>query len=463
VADPIEDDLGGRLETPEPSYPPTLSPTPPITDAPTDSPTEGPTPAPTTSPTVAPVVIGIETLAPSLKGRLDVGEETLNPTSAPVVIDIETLAPSLEGRLDVGEETLNPTATPTGTPTGSPTATPTGSPTATPTGTPSSAPTEFASTVQRRLEQYALQGGEEFKDPSSYQSSALQRVEEQVGAESMSDEKLVQYYSLYCIFVSTNGVPNAITALDSRFDGIDIPAWDTTTGWTGIDLDPCDEWFGVHCEDDEVIELYLYNNGMTGIFPAEATLLASDGASATGAGSLWVLDISDNNFLFNDYDSSWMEFLGTSLGKFISRSSQQVSFGAAILICLSFVYFLEYLYFESTAFAGNLPKFPVGLMELDASYTLISGGLDDANFAGLIYLEILDLNGLAFNQPIPETLASLPSLAYFFISDSQITGDISYIAFMTSIREHWIDNNPDLVSQPFSIVGVAHAPCSSLA
>jgi hypothetical protein len=385
MANPIEEESGGRLdpETPEPSsYPPTLSPTSSITDAPTKSPTDRPTPTPTSSPTVAPVtptsapvVIGIETLAPSFEAGLDIGEETLNPTSAPVVSDIETLAPSFEGGLDIGEETLNPTSAPVvsgietlapsldgrldigeetlsptsapvvggietlapslegrldvGEETLNPTATPTGTPTPAPTTDPSSAPTEFAPTIQLRLEQYALQGGEEFKEPSSYQSSALHRVEEQAGAESMSDKKLVQYYSLYCIFVSTSGVPNAITASDTRFDGTDVPAWETTSGWTGIYWDPCSGWFGVYCEDDEVLELNLYENGMTGIFPAEVILLASessDGASsATGAGRLMVLDISDNFFLFNDYDSSWMEFLGTSLGKCSPRSSHQVS------------------------------------------------------------------------------------------------------------------------------------------
>jgi hypothetical protein len=180
------------------------------------------------------------------------------------------------------------------------------------------------STIQTRLVPFALQGGTEFADPTSYQSLALQRVEEQVGVEDFTDAKIVQYYVLYCIYIATNGVPNEITDTDPRFtDVTTFPEWLISTGWTETTVDPCNGWFGIDCEDSQVTVIALFDNVLTGKFPPEVSLLASDGERSTGAGSLVGIDLFNNEFLFNDFDNSWMTFLGTRLGKFtMSRLSR---------------------------------------------------------------------------------------------------------------------------------------------
>jgi hypothetical protein len=164
-----------------------------------------------------------------------------------------------------------------------------------------------------------LEGGAEFNDPESYQSKALARTEEQVGIESMVDAKLVQYYALYCIYNATNKVPNPITDADPRFVGLaDFPEWITNTGWDSNNLDPCDGWFGVTCDaNSRVIEFAMVNNLMTGSFPPEVTLLASDGERATGAGFLNYLELFNNEFLFNSFNSTWTPFLGSNLRKYL--------------------------------------------------------------------------------------------------------------------------------------------------
>jgi hypothetical protein len=249
---------------------PTISPVTTTTTAPTTAPA-----AATNSPTAAPIV---GTSAPTVA--------TASPTAAPVA------------------------ATPAPVATASPTAAPVVSATPSPTVTPQ------APVVQQRLTPFALQGGAEFTDPESYQSKALARTEEQIGVEGFTDAKLVQYYTLYCIYNATNQVPNAITNANPEFQGRPFPAWIFATGWETNNLDPCSGWFGISCDvEGRVTDFVMVENLMTGAFPPEVVLLASDGPRSTGAGALNYLELFNNPFLFNNFDNSWITELGSSLRK----------------------------------------------------------------------------------------------------------------------------------------------------
>ncbi len=177
--------------------------------------------------------------------------------------------------------------------------------------------------IQLRISEFALGGGSEFQDKSSYQWLALQRVEEQVGAEDMSDVKLLQYYVLYCIFESTNAKSNEFIKQSRAFgdDESDIPGWTITSGWMENDLDPClGEWYGILCDEDQIVNVDLFDNGLTGNFAPEIKLLAGDGFYSTGAGNLVSLDIFNNQLLSNNGDNSWIADLGSGLGKCITRN-----------------------------------------------------------------------------------------------------------------------------------------------
>ena len=100
------------------------------------------------------------------------------------------------------------------------------------------------------------------------------------------------------------------------------------------------------------------------------------------------------------------------------------------------------MFFQATAFAGVLPRLPTGLVEFDCSFTLIQGGLVGSNFIGLNDLNFALLDGNAFNATVPSELALLPNLEFLYLSDAFISGDLSYMQGMPSIREHWIDINP---------------------
>lgn len=116
-----------------------------------------------------------------------------------------------------------------------------------------------------------------------------------------------------------------------------------------------------------------------------------------------------------------------------------------ILFSLTF-FPLEYLYLQGTSFTGNLPTFSTGLIELDLSSTFYSGGLIGSNFEGLDSLNLLIIDDCQFDSSIPTEIAALPNLEFFYASDAMITGDLSYMKNMPSIFEHFVSNNPKLVS-----------------
>lgn len=288
-------------------------PSPPVS-APTDLPVATPT-----DPPVAPVVVptDIPVAAPTDPPVAPVVAPTAPPAFAPT--DPPVAAPT---DLPVAAPTDPPVAVPTVPPlipTDVPVAVPTDPPLA-PTNPPvalTQPPSFGMPTVQMRLTPFTLNNGAEFSDPNSYQSQALLKTEAQAGVETFTDEKLTQYYALYCIYNATNQVPNAITSMDPRFDGIPFPRWLVETGWDQTTLDPCDGWFGITCDaQGRVSTVDLFENLLTGIFPPEVALLALDGPFATGGGNLFRIDVFRNQFLFNNNDNSWFTDLGSNMSKY---------------------------------------------------------------------------------------------------------------------------------------------------
>ena len=162
-----------------------------------------------------------------------------------------------------------------------------------------------------------MQNGAEFNDATSYQSVALARTESVPSIETQGDAKIIQFYVMYCIYEASNGVRNQIIDMDPQFDqfGDDIPGWRNNLGWSANGGDPCG-FFGVTCDGQgRILTIDLNNNVLTGSWAPEVSLLALDGERATGAGNLNRIDLFQNQFLFNNFDNSWMQFLGSNMGK----------------------------------------------------------------------------------------------------------------------------------------------------
>jgi len=377
----------------EPTEPPVVSPTQaPIVPV-------APTGAPVITPTLAPVVPVVPVAPPT-------GAPVVTPTLAPVVPITPTSPP------------LDPTAVPIA-PTEVPVVAPSVAPVVAPSVAPialTEAPISGPPVVLQTIQPVALQGGAEFEDPNSYQAQALARTEEQEGIAALPPSKIIQYYVLYTIYAATNGVSNVIT--DS--EGItNPPGWIVSQGWDQTNVDPC-VWFGITCEGDLVTEIDLFSNLLTGSFPPEVTLLASDGERSTGAGLLARIDLFDNMLLTNSGDNSWWPLLGSDFG---------------------------FLFFKNTGFSGILARLPDNIKEFDCSFSFISGGLNDANFQGLNSLVFANFDGNAYNSTVPSAFSSMPNLEFLYIVDGFISGDLSYMIGMPAMREHWADTNPGLGGQ----------------
>lgn len=346
--------------------------------------------------------------------------------------------------------------------------------------------------LRSRLEPFALQGGLEFSsntnnntttdveddDMTTYQSAALQRIATQFAdastMDSLTDAQLVQLYTLQCIYQATNAQPNVLTWVDPRFAPFNeinatlaFPSWILSGGWKSSNTLPCGTnttapWYGVTCnEAGQITEISLVNNRLTGSWPAEIQLLASD--ALNGAGDLQYLEVFDNEFLFNNFDNSWMTNLGPSLGTYVvwlcgcvvvfcsrnrtqwienDSSSAPIDLTPPIRIRL----FLstEYLFVGATGFAGRFPELPVGVLEVDFGYTLMHKGFDEESvFAFSPLLEYLNLGGNALNTTLPSSLTSLPNLKFLYVNDCFLRGNLTYLSQMPAIYEHWIDGNPD--------------------
>jgi hypothetical protein len=392
--------------TPEPTAAqPNLPPVPAPTEMPVPAPTEMPVPPPTFPPTVDP---GAAPTNPPV--AVPTNPPVATPTNPPFAAPTN---PPVQAPTNP-PVTSPPVAVPTNVPVSAPTLPPVPVPTD-PPGPPTLPPVSGPSFVRSVIQPVALQGGAEFNDPNSYQSRALARTEEQVGIEMMSNAKIIQYYALYCIYNSTNQVPNVITASEGI---VNVPRWIVAAGWESTTIDPCSgQWFGISCVNDQVTDIDLFSNLLTGSFPPEVSLLAADGPRSTGAGALRRIDLFDNMLLSNNGDNSWWEFLGSNFG---------------------------FLFFKDTAFSGPLGRLPPNIQEFDCSFTFTSGGLTNANFQGLNMLRFADFDGNAYNSSVPTALSSLQNLAFLYIVDGFISGDLNYMIGMPALREHWIDTNPGL-------------------
>ena len=254
---------------------------------------------------------------------------------------------------------------------------------------------------------------EAFSDPNSYQCKALGRLAEQEGYQGFSFTTMMQYWVLYCIYFSTNGA----LLVSSERQLLEGGTWINKDGWEESKIDPCSGWYGITCDRvSRVTEIDLSRNGLNGVFPGEIRYLSLDGDYSTGAGSLEKLNVYNNEFLTID-DNLWIGQLGSAL---------------------------RVLNYGSTGFEGPLPELPLGIEEFDCSYALHSGVLPDSVFQGRSNLTILIMDGNNFVSPIPRSIASLPNLKYFYIRDSGLTGDLSYLQGMPSIVEHLVDRNPGL-------------------
>lgn len=375
--------------------------------------------------------------APVEDGDRAPGDDGVPPKGI-TITDAPTIEPSFQttNTITPNETTEFPTKEPavmeTDPPVINPPETPVFSPTSPPVPEPTVPPLIDPSLVEQ-LEEITplLYNQSAFSDVNSYQYRALLRTSQQVGFGSFSFWKLIQYWSLYCIYFATNGAVNGIETGNNVFarqEGDLMPGWKNTDGWEEYNLAPCDGWFGIACDNnDRVTEIHFQRNQLSGTFPPEVSFLASEGDYSWDAGALKKLEIFSNKLLTNNPEqNSWIAALEGDL---------------------------QVLNYGSTSFRGPIPKLPSSLVEFDCSYTLHSGPIPESSFDGLNDLKLLILDGNSYGSSVPSIFGGLPSLKYFYIREASLTGDLSYMRNMTSIVEHMVDSNPDLSGPIYPEIG----------
>jgi hypothetical protein len=248
----------------------------------------------------------------------------------------------------------------------------------------------------------ALFGGVEFEDPDTYQSKALAFLCSS-DTSGLSDDRIIQRYSLASIYYATNNVSTPFT--DIAFGPGLIFPWSDEDNWV-TDANECD-WIKVQCDSaNNVILLDLFSNLVTGEFPPEVSILK---------GTLQILDVGTNQ-VFTD---------GNIFNEYLGRLTELVD-----------------LRYDDTNFQNN-PGVPAELANLkklgfyNAARTLYRGPLSGASFPSdlteLYWIE-LDFNG--FNSSIPLEIGLLPNLTSFFIRDCFMDGDLAYLETAPKIRKY---------------------------
>jgi len=265
----------------------------------------------------------------------------------------------------------------------------------------------------------AIHRGMEFVGSNSYQSRALAWVLGHDDLDSFSDTKIIQRYTLACIYYSTYAVKTLYT---EEIAGADVPGWTNSDGWMDTNLDEC-QWHGLDCDSNDAVDsIELPSNGLTGHFAPEVQLLKD---------SLIRLDIFDNH-VYNP---------GHAFNAFLGELTN-----------------IQYLYYGFTNFEyekgipTEINKL-THLIEYDCAYTLYHGGIPAEAFTNLTELKRLTMGGNAYNSSVPTEIAQLQSLEYLYMDNADLTGDISFLADLGSIKELWLDTNPTLIGSIPSSIG----------
>lgn len=144
---------------------------------------------------------------------------------------------------------------------------------------------------------------------ATYQSKAFQAVKNNLKNIAGKEEKHVRnYFAAACIFYATNAQPNQVLAREQGPDYV-IPSWKNTEGWI-VDADYCN-WFGVTCfldilddadqlqqiQEENIIEIQLYNNTLHGNWPQEVGLLGDH---------LVTIDLYDN-YYHSAFEYEWFQ------------------------------------------------------------------------------------------------------------------------------------------------------------
>lgn len=174
--------------------------------------------------------------------------------------------------------------------------------------------------LRETIETVALQGGAEFTDPNSYQSRALQFLED-IQSPQPTKEMYIRYYAIACIYTAASsshhggGVSSSNKKHDDASEAAreEEPKWFNDEGWM-TDTDYC-TWHGLVCNSKGLVErIDLSDNNLHGTLAPEVQLLAESVTSLIVAHNPWLH--SDSAWMANMKNLQVLSFPNTRFAHF---------------------------------------------------------------------------------------------------------------------------------------------------
>mmetsp|Transcript_21620 Transcript_21620/g.32740 ORF Transcript_21620/g.32740 Transcript_21620/m.32740 type:complete len:698 (+) Transcript_21620:73-2166(+) len=252
--------------------------------------------------------------------------------------------------------------------------------------------------------------GDTLDSSATYQSKAFQAVKNNLKNVAGKEQKHVRnYFAAACIFYATNGQYNQVLAREQGAN-VDVPSWTNTDEWI-FNSDYCD-WFGITCfldildpavqiaqaEEENIIEIQLYNNTLYGNWPQEVGLLGEH---------LVTIDLYDN-YYHSAFEYEWFADMDA----------------------------LNYLWFGSTSWdASGIPdelNLLTNLRQFDNSYTLWSEGpIRPSAFESLTQLSYVDMGSNIYEYDSE----AAPSMEAFRDMDGLLRLYFENVRFVDASRE----------------------------
>jgi uncharacterized protein YejL (UPF0352 family) len=271
-------------------------------------------------------------------------------------------------------------------------------------------------------------------------------------AASQASEVMAPPAVVDCTNVAVTGIPQAqCQALVALYNSAGGSGWTTKTDWL-LTPTPC-SWYGVTCDDGNVIELALSANGLKGTIPVEIgnltglqrlyldanQLSGSIPAQVGSMVSLQTLDLSNNQL---------SGAIPSQLGGLANLQMLLLNYNnltGAIPSQLGSLANLQVLQLSFNDLNGTIPSelgnLTTNLLSLNLSNNQLSGAIP-AQLGNLASLQVLQLGFNQLSGAIPAQLGGLANLQQFDVSGNQLTGTVpAQLGNLTGLQDLFLDTN----------------------
>lgn len=215
------------------------------------------------------------------------------------------------------------------------------------------------------------------------------------------------------------------TILVSLYNATNGDEWTNNENWLS---GPISSWFGIKVESDEVTEIILKGNNLSGTIPGELGQLTSlkylqlDTNNLSGSIPIELGQLTNLQYLYLN---------GNQLTDTIPSELTQISN-------------LLLLYLNGNQLTGKIPKGIENLTNLrwlDLAKNKINGTIP-SEFGQLSSVQFIDLSENQLTDTIPFELAQLTGLRWLVLTSNQLTGTIpSVFGQMTNLEMLYLDGN----------------------